>query len=149
MEDYITKTELTATKKISNSSLGLYLQKGLIPYPKLESNYKGKRGRTALYDRSVVKRIDEIKKLIKEGFRLNEIKKKLKIDDNYKEKNKIRKEAIKVITDCLETNQVLSKSQIDQLTHSIQSTWGTSAWFDEAHVISFGRLVKKWEKNKE
>ena len=59
----ITKEKLARDSDVGESTIGLYLKKGLIPKPLVVSNHNGRKGRTGLYNSACIERIKRIKEL--------------------------------------------------------------------------------------
>ena len=119
----ISRQEIKNATGIAASSLGLYIKKGLIPYPKIESNYMGKKGRFGLYPEWVIERIKKIKGLIDEGYTLDSIKERLDSENSPEERKKIKKMCRDQIDEML-TKEILSREDIDEARNLLFLGWG-------------------------
>lgn len=127
-KDFKTKEELHKATGAAGSAIGLYLKKGLIPPPKVVSNYKGKKGRVGLYDPICIEKIKKIKGLTDENYTLDEIKRKLDEEDR-KSNSSLQEEAAKLLADILKTvgKHEYSKEERDMMKYCLDTATGATA----------------------
>lgn len=133
-KNLITKKELLKATGITNSALGVYLKKGLIPYPKVISNYQGKRGRTGLYFEWVIDRVKKIKDLTSQGYTLDAIKPEFSSGKSCKENRKLKSQLSEIISGKLRKD-ILSKEEIDGIAEMVKMGW-TMHTVSEAQQIN-------------
>lgn len=132
MEELLTKDELkkelkrTAGIDVKDSILGVYQKLQLITPPKVVSNHKGRKGRTGLYDRSVIETIKKIKKLTGEGYTLQNIKAKFANEVIPAKQKELKDKIKKKIIEYLDGETVLMREEIDDISHAIHLGWGTA-----------------------
>lgn len=146
----LTKEELAQDTGVAESTIGLYLKKGLIPRPEIISNYRGKKGRIGLYDPACIQRIKRIKELT-EGpnfYTLDEIKKQFDEDDRNPDQKKIAE----ALADLLRNgwNRRYSKEEIDIMTKGMYFAIGTgnSSELIMKSLNELKEIKERIEKNK-
>ena len=146
----LTKNQVMEQADIRPSTLGLYIKKRLVPYPRVVSNYQGKQGRTSLFDAQVVERIKKIKKFLSEGFTLEAIKNKLDAEEtNSDERANVQKVILKDINEVLKSGNELTKENIDHITHGIHMGWGTAIPDEKSGQLEFFKSVTKMIKEQQ
>jgi len=130
----ITREELLKAAAIKRPTLAVYIKKGLVDRPTVVSNYNGKRGRIGLYYAWSKERIANIKKLVKEGYTLDQIKEKFSSQMNLLDTDEIQRKLLKSIREKLGQNS-LTRDEIDDVTQKINLGW-TQHTLSEAQMIS-------------
>lgn len=130
----IAREELLIKAKIKRPTLAVYIKKGLVDRPTVVSNYNGKRGRIGLYYKWSIERIENIKKLVKEGYTLDQIKEKFSSQVNVIDLDEIQRKLLKSIQEKLIQNS-LTRDEIDNITQKINLGW-TQHTLSEAQMIS-------------
>lgn len=140
-ENLIKEKDLLEKTGVSKATLGLYLKKGLIQTPQLQSNYLGKKGRWALYDRWTIDRIKKIRALTAQGYTLDAIGKEFLSEktgeENIVVKNKLKDKILEKIK-----KDTLTKHEIDEVVRCLNLGW-TMHTTSEAQQIN--RMLKKSE----
>jgi len=119
----ITREEITKAAGISKSAFGLYMKKGLIPYPMIQSNYLGKKGRFGLYPEWIIERITKIKSLIGEGYNLDAIEQRLASEIDPEQRERMKKSCMDEI-ESLMGKENLSREEIDKARNLLFLGWG-------------------------
>jgi len=146
----LTKEELAGATGVAESTIGLYLKKGLITQPEIVSNYKGRKGRIGLYDPACVNRIRKIKELTEDpnNYTLEAIKKQF----DEEGRNPLQKELTNILAEILKTSwdRRYNKEEINVLSKGmyIAVSTGSSSELIMENLEELKKIKERVEKEK-